>query len=111
MTTAPGTGYAPVNGLEMYYEIHGEGGQPILILHGSFMTAAALQPLIDKLATTRQVIAPEMQGHGHTADIDRPLNYGQIADDCAALINHLGLTSVDVFGYSMGGALALELAV
>jgi pimeloyl-ACP methyl ester carboxylesterase len=105
------TGYAPVNDLQLYYEIHGTGGQPILILHGAFMTAAALQPLVDKLATTRVVIAPEMQGHGHTADLDRPLNYDQMADDCAALVKHLGFTTVDVFGYSMGGHTALELAV
>jgi pimeloyl-ACP methyl ester carboxylesterase len=109
--STPTTGYAPVNGLQLYYEIHGTGGQPLFVLHGSFMTTAGLQPLVDKLATTRQVIAPEMQGHGHTADIDRPFRYEQLADDCAALINHLGFRSVDVFGYSMGGMIALELTV
>jgi pimeloyl-ACP methyl ester carboxylesterase len=107
----PTTDYAPINGLQLYYEVHGTGGTPLVILHGSFMTASALQPLIAKLSATRRVIAPEMQGHGHTRDIDRPFSYEQLADDCAALINHLGLTSVDVFGYSMGGMIALELTV
>jgi pimeloyl-ACP methyl ester carboxylesterase len=106
----PTTGYAPVNGLEMYYEIHGEG-RPLLLLHGAFMTAEALGELVPLFAQSRQVIVPEMQGHGHTADIDRPLTYEQLADDAAALLGHLGIAGADVLGYSMGGGAAMQIAI
>src|SRR5215217_6010089 len=99
---APQTGYAPVNGLEMYYEIHGTG-QPLVLLHGAFMTIEVFGDLVPRLAETRQVIAVEMQGHGHTGDVDRPLRYEFLADDVAALIRHLGIGKADVFGYSLGG--------
>jgi pimeloyl-ACP methyl ester carboxylesterase len=107
MTT---NGYAPVNGLSMYYEIHGEG-RPLVVLHGAFMTIELLGKLVPELARTRQVIAVELQGHGHTADIDRPLSYEQLADDTAALLGHLGVSVVDVYGYSLGGGVALQLAI
>lgn len=108
--TAPQTGYAPVNGLQMYYEIHG-AGQPLVLLHGAFMTIDVFGDLVRRLAETRQVIAVEMQGHGHTADIDRPLRYEFLADDVAALLRHLGLEQTDVFGYSLGGGTAIQLAI
>lgn len=99
------TGYAPANGLNMYYEIHGEdrGGTPLLLLHGAFMTARDFGPLLPGLVATRQVIVPELQGHGRTADIDRPMTYELMADDCAALLSHLGVDQADVDGYSLGG--------
>jgi pimeloyl-ACP methyl ester carboxylesterase len=104
------TGYAPVNGLQMYYEIHGEG-RPLILLHGAYMTIDTLGPILPGLAATRRVIAPEQQGHGHTADVDRPLSYEQMADDTAALLHHLEIDDSDIFGYSMGGAIALQLAI
>ena len=105
------TGYAPVNGLQMYYEIHGSGGVPLVILHGAFGTVDMFGPLVPPLAEKRQVITVEMQGHGRTADIDRPLTYEQLADDVAALVQYLGIAEVDVFGYSMGGFTAQQVAI
>src|SRR5688500_3344411 len=81
--TAPQTGYAPVNGLQMYYEIHGSGGVPVVLLHGAYMNTGAMEFLLSGLARTRQVIATDLQGHGRTADVDRPLSYEQMADDVA----------------------------
>ena len=102
--------YAEVNGFEMYYEIHGTG-EPLVALHGAYMTIGTMGPAVPALAQTRQVIAVELQGHGHTADIERPLSYEQTADDVAALLRHLGIGEADVFGYSMGGGVALQLAM
>jgi pimeloyl-ACP methyl ester carboxylesterase len=107
---APQTGYAPVNGLQMYHEIHGTG-QPLVVMHGSFMTIELMGKIIPELAKSRQVIAVEFQGHGHTADIDRPFTYEQLADDTAALIRHLGLGTADLYGYSLGGGVALQVAI
>ncbi|MGH2967761.1 MAG: alpha/beta fold hydrolase [Solirubrobacteraceae bacterium] len=104
------TGYAPVDGLSMYYEIHGSG-RPLILLHGAYMTIDMMGPLLPGLAETRQVIAAEQQGHGHTADVDRPLTYEQMADDTAALVRHLEIDIADVVGYSMGGGIALQLAI
>jgi pimeloyl-ACP methyl ester carboxylesterase len=104
------TGYAPANGLEMYYEIHGEG-EPLVLLHGAYMTVDMLGPLLSGLAKMRRVIAPELHGHGRTADVDRPMTYPQMGDDVAALIRHLGLEQPDVVGYSLGGAAAVQLAI
>src|SRR5215831_11624420 len=101
-TTSAQTGYAPVNGLKMYYEIHGTG-QPLVVLHGSFMTIELMGTLIPAFAQSRQVVAVEFQAHGHTADIDRPITYEQLADDTAALLGHLGIARADVCGYSLGG--------
>jgi pimeloyl-ACP methyl ester carboxylesterase len=110
-TTTPQSGYAEVNGLRMYYEIHGQG-QPLVLLHGAFSAiGTSFGPLIPDLAKTRQVIGLEMQGHGRTADIDRPLSIEQMADDTAAAIRQLGLSQADVFGYSMGAAVALHVAL
>jgi pimeloyl-ACP methyl ester carboxylesterase len=111
MTDAdPQAGYAPVNGLEMYYEIHGSD-RPLVVLHGAYMTIGMMGEVMSGLAEARRIIAVELQGHGRTADVDRPLTYEQMADDVAALIGHLGIEQADVFGYSMGGGAALQVAV
>ena len=107
---APQTGYASVNGLQMYYEIHGTGA-PLVVLHGSFMTIELMGDLIPELARSRQVIAVELQAHGHTADIDRPLTHEHLADDTAALLRSLGISKADVYGYSLGGGVALQVAI
>jgi pimeloyl-ACP methyl ester carboxylesterase len=109
--TTPQSGYAPVNGLRVYYEIHGSG-EPLVLLHGSFGAIDLWGPILTTLAETHQVIAVELQGHGHTADIlDRPLSYEQMADDVAALMEHLGIVHADGVGYSMGGTTGLQLAI
>ncbi len=110
--TSPRTGYAPVNGLQMYYEIHGSGGTPLLLLHGGlFNIDLQFGALIPALAATRQVIAVDFQAHGRTNDIDRPLRSEHLASDVVGLLQHLEVPQVDVFGFSVGGAVALHLAV
>jgi pimeloyl-ACP methyl ester carboxylesterase len=105
------SGYAPVNDLQMYYEIHGSG-EPLVLLHGAYATIDMWGPILTGLAASHQVIAVELQGHGHTADIDdRPLSYEQFADDVAGLLDHLGIAQADVVGYSMGGNTGLQLAI
>ena len=106
----PETGYAPIGDLRTYYEIHGEG-RPTLLLPGAYMTTESMGPLLAPLARTRRVIALDPQGHGRTADIDRPITYEQMADDAAALAEHLGLDEVDVVGFSMGGGIGLQMAI
>lgn len=107
----PTTGYAPVNGLKMYYELHGSGA-PVVLLHGSFMTITNnWNGWISELARTRKVIAVEMQGHGRTADIARDLTSENLADDVAALLAYLKIPQADLIGYSMGGGVALRVAV
>lgn len=107
----PTTGYAPVNGLKMYYEVHGSG-DPVVLLHGSFMTITNnWMQWISELSKTRKVIAIEMQGHGRTADIDREFSYENLADDVAALLDHLKIPSADLIGYSMGGVVAMQCAI
>src|SRR5215475_5546780 len=94
----PITGYLPVNGLEMYYEIHGEGS-PLVLLHGTMGTIdSCFADLLPALGAARQVIAVELQGHGHTADIPRPLSYQQMADDTAAVLWALGVDMADTVG-------------
>lgn len=112
--TAPAarSGYAPVNGLDMYYEIHGSGETPVLLLHGGlFDIDQQFGELLPALAATRQVIATEFQGHGHTNDIDRPLTAASLASDVVGLLEHLDVPLIDVFGFSVGGAVALHLAI
>ena len=101
--------YAQIGPLNLYYEVHGEG-EPLILLHGAYMTADMMAPLTSGL-TGRQVIVPELEGHGRTALADRPLSYEQMADDVAGLAAELGLDRVDVAGYSMGGAAALQTAI
>jgi len=108
---AMGSGqYAEVNGINLYYETHG-AGQPMLLLHGGLASSEMFGPILPILADHHQVIAVDLQGHGRTADIDRPIELGRIADDIAALIDHLGLGSPDVVGYSFGGGVAFHTAV
>lgn len=107
----PKTGYAQVNGVKMYYEVHG-AGKPLVLLHGAFNTInMAFAELIPALSKTRQVIALELQGHGRTADIDRPFSFESMADDVAALLKHLKIDSADILGYSMGGGVAQQVAI
>ena len=107
----PTTGYAPVNGLNMYYEVHGSG-EPVVLLHGGFMTITSnWAGWIDELSKTRKVIAVEMQGHGRTADIPRELSSENHADDVAALLKYLKISRADLIGYSMGGGVAMQVAV
>ncbi len=106
------TGYAPVNGLKMYYEVHGTGDAvPLVLIHGAFMLAETMGPLVTALADNRRVIVPEMQGHGRTNDADRPLTHQQMADDTAGLLRHLGIERADVAGYSLGGGVAWQVAI
>jgi pimeloyl-ACP methyl ester carboxylesterase len=105
------SGYVPVNGLEMYYEIHGEGGVPLLLLHGSLGSLEMFRPLLPALTTGRRVIAVDQQAHGRTADIDRPLRYEQLADDAAAFLRHLNVTRADIFGFSMGSVAGWQVAI
>ena len=109
----PQTGYAPVNGLQMYYEIHGAGqGDPLVLVHGAFSAiGTSFGKLLPGLARGRRVIALELQGHGRTADIDRPMTLEALADDAAALLRYLNVERADFFGYSLGGAVVLRLAI
>jgi pimeloyl-ACP methyl ester carboxylesterase len=110
--TAPQTGYVPVNGLQLYYEVHGAGGVPLLLLHGGlFNIDLQFGHLLPGLAATRQVIATDFQGHGRTGDIDRPLTSAGLASDVVGLLGHLAIAQADVFGNSVGGAVALHLAI
>ena len=105
------TGYAQVNGIKMYYEVHG-AGKPVVLLHGAFNTInTAFGQLIPVLSKNHQVIALELQGHGRTQDIERPFSFESMADDVAALLKFLKLDSADIFGYSMGGGVAQQVAI
>jgi pimeloyl-ACP methyl ester carboxylesterase len=105
------SGYVSVNGLHMYYEIHGEG-QPLVLLHGAFSgIGTSFGKMLPGLATARQVIAFELQGHGRTADIDRPLTVEGMAEDVAGALPQLGIAQADILGYSTGGFVALHFAV
>jgi pimeloyl-ACP methyl ester carboxylesterase len=105
------TGYADVNGLKLYYEVYGSG-KPIVLLHGSYMTIPLnWSHIIPLLANNRKVIVAEMQGHGRTRDIDRPISYEGMADDVSGLLKHLKVDSADIAGYSMGGGIAFQFAV
>ena len=104
------TGYAPVNGLKLYYEVYG-AGEPLVLLHGGVGSIEMLMPLLPALAQVRQVIAVDLQAHGRTADIDRPLRYESMADDIADLLKQLHIEQADVMGYSLGGGTALQIAI
>jgi pimeloyl-ACP methyl ester carboxylesterase len=110
-TDAKGTGqYAEVNGINLYYETHG-AGRPLIVLHGGLGSTEMFMPDIPALAERYQVIAVDLQGHGRTADIDRPIDIRLMADDIAALIDHLGLDKPHLVGYSLGGGVAMQTAV
>ena len=104
------SGYASVNGIRLYHEIYGQG-EPLVLIHGGLMTIGEMQGWIQPLATTRQVIAVEMQGHGHTADSDRPMSYPTMGDDIAALLDYLEIPRADLAGYSFGGASAIRASI
>jgi pimeloyl-ACP methyl ester carboxylesterase len=109
-TQAQKKGYIPVNGLEMYYEVHGDGGTPLVMLHGAFSAiGTSFSSILPGLAETRTVVGFELQGHGRTADIDRPLSLPALADDVAKAIPALGYERVDLLGYSNGAAVAIRL--
>ena len=109
-TATKGIGaYADVNGINLYYETHGSG-RPMILLHGGLGSGEMFGPILPALSEHHQVIAVDLQGHGRTADIDRPLDLGLMADDVAALIDHLDLDTPDVVGYSMGGGVAMQVA-
>src|SRR5678815_5742318 len=99
-----------VNGMRMYYEVSGKG-DPLIVLHGAYMNIPQMGAIIPRLAKTHKVYALELQGHGRTTDIDRPITYPNMADDVAAFMDAVGLPKADVFGYSMGSAAALQLAI
>jgi pimeloyl-ACP methyl ester carboxylesterase len=116
LTIAPGAIAQPVghrvnvNGMQMYYEVSGSG-DPLIVLHGAYMNIPSMGAIIPKLAQTHRVYAVELQGHGRTTDIDRPITYQNLADDVAAFMNAVGLQKADVFGYSMGAIAGLQLAI
>lgn len=102
--------YAKIDELDLYYEEHGEG-DPLILLHGGLHAGEMFGAILPALSAGRRVITVDLQGHGHTADIDRPFSPDLMADDIAALIEHLGLTTADVMGYSLGGTVAIRTAV
>jgi pimeloyl-ACP methyl ester carboxylesterase len=102
--------YAEVNGINLYYETHG-AGRPMILLHGGLGSGEMFGPILPTLAEKHLVIVPDLQGHGRTADIDRPIDERLMADDVAALIDHLGLEKPDLVGYSLGGGIAFHTAV
>jgi len=104
------TGYAPVDGLKLYYEFYGTGA-PLILLHGGVGATEMFADILPQLSSNRRVIAVDLQAHGRTADIDRPISYEAMADDIAALIKYLGLEKADVMGYSLGGGVALRVAI
>ena len=106
----PASGYAPVNGVEIFYEIHGTG-KPLVLLHGGFGSIEMFGPVLTALAEKRQVIGVDLQGHGRTLPFDRPMNFTNLATDVAELIKWLGYDKADVMGYSMGAATAIRVAI
>jgi pimeloyl-ACP methyl ester carboxylesterase len=109
-TRTPAGAYVPVNGMQMYYEVSGDG-DPLIVLHGAYMNIPSMGSIISKLAATHKVYAVELQGHGRSTDIDRPITYENLADDVAAFMHAVGVAKADVFGYSMGAAAGLQLAI
>lgn len=99
-----------VNGMQMYYEVSGEG-EPMIVLHGSFMTIPMMGEIVGRLAETHRVYAVELQGHGRTSDIDRPITYPNLAGDVAAFMEAVGIEKADIFGYSMGAIAGLRVAI
>jgi len=104
------SGYAEVNGIKLYHEIYG-AGEPLVLIHGGLTTIVQMQGWVQTLAKTRQVIAVEMQGHGRTADTDRPMSWTQMGEDIGALLDHLKIPKADLVGHSFGGASAIRAAI
>jgi pimeloyl-ACP methyl ester carboxylesterase len=109
-TPAIKTGYAAVNGQKLYYEIHG-AGEPLVLLHGGLGSTEMVGDVLHALSKTRRVIAADLQAHGRTGDIDRPISYEGLADDIAALLKHLSIEKADVMGYSLGAGTALQTTI
>ena len=105
------SGLLPVNGLSMYYESRGEGGTPLVVVHGGYGTTGMFGSVLDRLAVDRRVVAVELQGHGHTPDVDRPFTWEALGDDVAAVVPALGLERADLLGYSLGGGVCLQAAI
>ncbi len=110
MDGEPSGNHAEVNGIRMYYEVHG-AGRPVVLLHGGLGAIEMFGEVLPLLAEGRRVVAVDLQAHGRTVDVDRPLGYEHMADDVAALIGHLGFEGADVMGYSLGGGVALQTAI
>jgi pimeloyl-ACP methyl ester carboxylesterase len=107
----PITGYAPVNGVQLYSESRGSGGVPLIVTHGGFDLASTFGPLLDRLSRSRRVIAIELQGHRHTRDVDRPFSYEAFGDDIGALVAQLELGRADLLGLSLGASASLRAAI
>lgn len=110
MTSSVKTGYAPVNGLKLYYELHGTG-EPLILLHGGLGSIEMLGELLPALSRTRKVMVADLQGHGRTGDTDRPITYEALGDDVAALMKNLGIEKADVMGYSLGAGTGLQMTI
>src|SRR5947208_2380193 len=111
VAAAQATGHrVQVNGMRMYYEVSG-AGEPLIVLHGAYMNITTMGAIIPELAKTHRVYALELQGHGRTTDIDRPITYPNLADDVSAFMDGVGLKQADVFGYSMGAMTGLQFAI
>ena len=104
------SGYAEVNGINRYHEVYGQG-EPLVLIHGGLTTIGEMEGWVQALAKTRQVIAVEMQGHGRTADTDRPMSFATMGDDIAALLNYLKIPRADLVGHSFGGASAIRAGI
>ena len=104
------SGYAEVNGINLYHEVYGQG-EPLVLIHGGLTTIGEMDGWVQALAKTRQVIAVEMQGHGRTADTDRPMSFATLGDDIAALLNYLEIPRADLVGHSFGGASAIRAGI
>jgi pimeloyl-ACP methyl ester carboxylesterase len=108
---SPTTGYAPANGVDVYWESRGRDGTPLIVVHGGYGLASMFGELLDTLASDRRVIAIELQGHGHTRDVERPFSFESFGDDVAGVIASLGLSQADLLGYSLGGQACLRCAI
>jgi pimeloyl-ACP methyl ester carboxylesterase len=105
------SGYAPVNGVDVYWESRGSGRTPLVMVHGGYGTTSVFGPVLDLLARERQVVAIELQGHGHTRDTGRPFTWEGFGDDVAGVVRHLGFGQADLLGYSLGGGVVLRCAI
>jgi pimeloyl-ACP methyl ester carboxylesterase len=110
--TAPAkSAHVAVNGVSYYYEVRGTDGTPLVLLHGGLHNTRLDAPVAARLAEQRQVISIDLQGHGRTADVDRPLRFETMGDDIAALLKQIGVEKADLMGYSLGGGVALRAAI